>query len=116
MEDDALDEIWTDCMTFLKDVLGNPLPHRQTLPLLLEFTAILGEKIDNTNFGEQRKMRRDIGVSCCKKFTLVFSLIDVGPLPSSARSNLHYKAVGIPSGPASIRQRREEYPGACGFP
>lgn len=63
MEDDALDEIWTDCMTFLRDVLGNPLPHRQTIPLLLEFTAILGEKIDNTNFGEQRKMRRDIGVS-----------------------------------------------------
>jgi hypothetical protein len=67
MEDDALDEIWTDCMTFLKDVLGNPMPHRQTLPLLLEFTAILGEKIDNTNFGEQRKMRRDIGVSYCGK-------------------------------------------------
>ena len=75
MEDDALDEIWTDCMTFLKDVLGNPLPHRQTLPLLLEFTAILGGKIDNTNFGEQRKMRRDIGVSCSEKF-YVGSLID----------------------------------------
>ena len=63
MEDDALDEIWTDCITFLRDVLGNPLPHRQTLPILLDFTAILGQKIDNTNFGEQRKMRRDIGVS-----------------------------------------------------
>ena len=63
MDDDALDEMWTDCMTFLRDVLGNPLPHRQTLPILLEFTAILGQKINNTNFGEQRKMRRDIGVS-----------------------------------------------------
>ena len=62
MEDDALDEIWHDCMTFLRDVLGNPLPHRQALPTLLQFTAVLGEKIDNTNFGEQRKMRRDIGV------------------------------------------------------
>lgn len=63
MEDDALDEIWTDCMTFLRDVLSNPLPQRQTLPILLDFTAILGQKINNTNFGEQRKMRRDIGVS-----------------------------------------------------
>lgn len=62
LEDDAMDEIWTDCMTFLRDVLANPLPHRQTLPKLLEFTAILGEKVDNTNFGEQRKMRRDLGV------------------------------------------------------
>ena len=63
LEDDAMDEIWTDCMTFLRDVLADPLPHRQTLPKLLEFTAILGEKVDNTNFGEQRKMRRDLGVS-----------------------------------------------------
>lgn len=62
LEDDAMDEIWQDCMTFLKDILGNPFPHRQTLPSLLEFTAILGEKVDNTNFGEQRKMRRELGV------------------------------------------------------
>ena len=63
LEDDAMDEIWIDCLTFLKDVLTNPLPHRQTLPKLLEFTAVLGEKVDNTNFGEQRRMRRDLGVS-----------------------------------------------------
>ena len=65
LEDDAMDEIWGDCMTFLKDVLGNPLPQRQTLPRLLEFTAILGEKVNNTNFGEQRRMRQDLGV--CRK-------------------------------------------------
>lgn len=63
LEDDAMDEIWIDCMTFLRDVLANPMPHRQTLPKLLEFTAILGQKVGNTNFGEQRKMRRDLGVS-----------------------------------------------------
>lgn len=62
LEDDAMDEIWTDCMTFLRDVLANPLPHRQTLPKLLQFTAVLGEKVDNTNFGEQRRMRRDLSV------------------------------------------------------
>lgn len=63
LEDDAMDEIWADCLTFLKDLLTNPFPHRQTLPSLLEFAAILGEKVDNTNFGEQRKMRRDLSVS-----------------------------------------------------
>lgn len=63
LDDDAMDEIWTDCITFIKDILSNPFPHRQTLPRLLEFTAILGEKVDNTNFGEQRKMRRELGVS-----------------------------------------------------
>jgi hypothetical protein len=64
LEDDAMDEIWQDCMIFLKDLLGNPFPHRQVLPSLLEFAAILGEKVDNTNFGEQRKMRRELAVSC----------------------------------------------------
>lgn len=63
VDDDAMDEIWQDCMVFLKDLLGNPFPHRQTIPSLLEFAAILGEKVDNTNFGEQRKMRRELGVS-----------------------------------------------------
>lgn len=63
LEDDAMDEIWQDCTTFLKDLLGNPFPHRQSLPCLLEFAAILGEKVDNTNFGEQKKMRRELGVS-----------------------------------------------------
>ncbi|KAL6714459.1 hypothetical protein ACLMJK_007883 [Lecanora helva] len=74
MEDDALDEIWTDCMTFLRDVLGNPLPHRQTLPLLLHFTAILAEKINNTNFGEQRKMRRDIGELFIRLLAALFTI------------------------------------------
>lgn len=62
LEDDTMDEIWQDCTAFLKDLLGNPFPHRQTLPSLLEFAAILGEKVDNTNFGEQRKMRRELAV------------------------------------------------------
>lgn len=70
LDDDAMDEIWTDCMTFLKDVLANPMPHRQTLPRLLEFTAILGEKVDNTSFGEQRKLRRELGVSERNHFCL----------------------------------------------
>ena len=63
LDDDAMDEIWTDCITFLKDVLANPMPHRQILPKLIEFNAVLGMKVDNTTFGEQRRMRRELGVS-----------------------------------------------------
>ena len=70
LEDDAMDEIWNDCMTFLRDVLANPMPHRHTLPRMLEFIATLGEKVDNTNFGEQRKMRRDLGVRRLNRSTL----------------------------------------------
>jgi len=62
LEDDAMDEIWADCTTFLRDVLSNPLPHRQILPALLEFIDLISEKIDNTNFGDLRKMHRELGV------------------------------------------------------
>lgn len=72
LDDDAMDEIWQDCITFLKDLLGNPFPHRQTLPSLLEFAAILGEKVDNTNFGEQRKMRKELGVGSTSSLFILF--------------------------------------------
>ncbi|KAK0392731.1 hypothetical protein NLU13_2226 [Sarocladium strictum] len=73
LDDDAMDEIWTDCITFIKDILSNPFPHRQTLPRLLEFAAILGEKVDNTNFGEQRKMRRELGDLFLRLLTALFT-------------------------------------------
>lgn len=63
MEDDAMDEIWTECTTFLRNVLSNPLPHRTVLPILLEVVVLIAEKFDNTNHGDQRKMHRELGVS-----------------------------------------------------
>jgi hypothetical protein len=73
IEDDAMDEIWTDCMTFLKDILANPMPQRQILPTLLEFTTLLAEKVENTNFGDQRRMKRELGVSNSKLLTFICS-------------------------------------------
>ena len=84
LEDDAMDEIWSDCMTFLRDVLGNPLPHRQTLPRLLEFTAVLGQKVDNTNFGEQRRMRRDLGVLPLEPVS-DYADLSLGPIRTTTR-------------------------------
>ena len=63
LEDDVTDEIWPDCTAFLRDVLSNPFPQRQVLPRLLEFSAVLGLKMENTSFADQKKMRRELGVS-----------------------------------------------------
>lgn len=63
LDDDVLDEIWSDCTIFLRDVLSNPFPHRQILPRLMEFAAILGEKMEHTNFGDDRRARKELGVS-----------------------------------------------------
>lgn len=63
LDDDVLDEIWMDCTTFLKDVLSNPFPHRRILPRLLEFVVILGGKMEHTTFGDDRRARKELGVS-----------------------------------------------------
>ncbi|KAF3937048.1 hypothetical protein ABW19_dt0210588 [Dactylella cylindrospora] len=81
LEDDAMEEIWSDCLLFLSDVLKNPFPHRQTIPLLLHFTAIIGEKVDNTIFGEQKKMRKDLGDIFIRILSSVFTLRPAGIIP-----------------------------------
>ena len=87
LEDDTMDEIWADCLTFLKDVLANPMPHRQTIPRLIEFTAVLGEKVDNTTFGEQRKMRRELGELFVRLLAAALTTRPVGFSQESARSS-----------------------------
>ncbi|KAI0175878.1 putative regulator of reproduction dopa [Hypoxylon sp. FL1284] len=94
LEDDAMDEIWQDCMIFLKDLLGNPFPHRQTLPSLLEFAAILGEKVDNTNFGEQRKMRRELGDLFLRLLTAIFTTRPASFTDGSSASQSEKSRVG----------------------
>ncbi|KAF2650752.1 hypothetical protein K491DRAFT_682733 [Lophiostoma macrostomum CBS 122681] len=78
LEDDAMDEIWSDCNLFLRDVLANPLPHRQILPTLLEFAAVIGQKVDNTNFGEQRKMRKELADIFTRVLTATFTTRSMG--------------------------------------
>ena len=74
LEDDLVEEIWRDCTSFLREVLGNPMPHRQILLHLLEFIAVLCKKIENTNFGEEYKMRRELGDISLRLFTAIFTV------------------------------------------
>ncbi|EMD68583.1 hypothetical protein COCSADRAFT_134469 [Bipolaris sorokiniana ND90Pr] len=97
LEDDAMDEIWQDCMLFLKDVLANPLPHRQILPTLLEFTAVIGQKVDNTNFGEQRRMRRELADIFARILTAIFTTRSMGYLQDSSQSTVE-KAAALTNG------------------
>ncbi|OQE47150.1 hypothetical protein PENCOP_c001G06641 [Penicillium coprophilum] len=78
LDDDVLDEIWSDCTTFLRDVLSNPFPHRQILPRLIEFAAILGVKLENTTFGEDRRMRKELGDVLLRLLTAVFTSKPLG--------------------------------------
>ncbi|KAJ5129652.1 Dopey N-terminal [Penicillium bovifimosum] len=98
LDDDVLDEIWSDCTTFLRDVLSNPFPHRQILPRLIEFAAILGVKLENTTFGEDRRMRKELGDVLLRLLTAVFTSKplglnqDTGPM---ARSSVDYDRTSV---------------------
>ncbi|OAL72242.1 serine/threonine protein kinase [Trichophyton violaceum] len=73
LDDDFLDDIWGDCITFLKDVLTNPFPHRQILPRLLEFAVVLGGKMENTTFGDDRRTRRELGDLILRLLPAIFT-------------------------------------------
>ncbi|QSS57076.1 dopey [Histoplasma capsulatum var. duboisii H88] len=78
LDDDVLDEIWADCTTFLRDVLANPFPHRHILPRLMEFGAVLGEKMDRTNFGDDRRARKDLGDLLLRLLTAILTSKPLG--------------------------------------
>lgn len=92
LDDDVLDEIWLDCTTFLRDVLSNPFPHRQILPRLVEFAAILGTKMENTNFGEDRRMRKELGV-CYLVWMFVLVLIISGCPRTASHGHFHQQTI-----------------------
>lgn len=84
LEDDAMDEIWDVCVTFLKDVLANPFPHRQILPGLVAFAGLVGEKVENSGFGEQRRYRRELGDLWQRLLTSCFTTTPVSlPTPTA---------------------------------
>ena len=83
LEDDVLEEIWIDCTTFLRDILGNPMPHRMILPRLLEFIAVLSSKMEHTNFGEEWKMRRELGDLFTRLLTAIFTIRPPGLSPET---------------------------------
>ncbi|KAL6234707.1 protein dopey [Aspergillus navahoensis] len=99
LDDDVLDEIWLDCMTFLRDVLSNPFPHRQILLRLVEFAAILGAKLENTNFGEDRRMRKELGDVILRLLTAIFTSKPMGFAQEQGllgRASLDYDSSSVP--------------------
>ncbi|KAK9453351.1 Dopey, N-terminal-domain-containing protein [Dipodascopsis uninucleata] len=60
LENDAIEEIWVDCMSFVRDVYANIGLYRHILPNVLVFISVIGSKVDLTNFGEQRRLRKDL--------------------------------------------------------
>jgi hypothetical protein len=102
LEDDLLEEIWSDCISFLRDILANPMPHRQLLLRLLEFLAGMCDKMENTTFGEQSRMRRELADLCTRLFTAIFTIkpggLDQGSSPKQGINGTGANANRLDSG------------------
>ncbi|TKA32113.1 hypothetical protein B0A50_01360 [Salinomyces thailandicus] len=86
-EDDAMDELWADAISFLRDVLANPLPYRMLLSPLVALVHLLAQKVGNTNFGEQRKMKRELGDIFQRLLTASFTTLSSDMIVESSRAD-----------------------------
>ncbi|KAI6814397.1 hypothetical protein KC340_g16151 [Hortaea werneckii] len=86
-EDDAMDELWADSISFLRDVLGNPLPYRLVLSPLVRLVHMLAQKTGNTNFGEQKKMKRELGDIFQRLLAATFATLSTSTIVESSSSN-----------------------------
>lgn len=62
----AVEEIWEDSMSFLLDILSNVTIYRRVLPGLLAYGTVLCEKVQETAFGDSKKVRRT-GMDVCQR-------------------------------------------------
>ncbi|KAA8917810.1 hypothetical protein TRICI_000012 [Trichomonascus ciferrii] len=60
LEHDAIEEIWHDCIGFIREVQNNQSLYKSILPLVLKFISVVAYKVDHVKFGEQRKIRKDL--------------------------------------------------------
>ncbi|KAK1810988.1 hypothetical protein LTR12_014661 [Friedmanniomyces endolithicus] len=88
MEDDALDEVWADSSAFIKDVLANPLPFRHIMPILLALVHLLAQKVGNTNYGDQKKMRKDLADMFQKLLAATFTTLSPDHFAESFRDEM----------------------------
>ncbi|CDK24115.1 unnamed protein product [Kuraishia capsulata CBS 1993] len=57
---DTIEDIWPQVTQFLKDVQSNSAIFKHLYPDLLRFVCILGLKLGQTRFGEQKRVRREL--------------------------------------------------------
>ncbi|ANB11316.1 Dop1p [Sugiyamaella lignohabitans] len=60
LENDTIEEVWYECMGFVREVYNNQSLYRMVIPSVLRFTAKMAEKVDAVKFGSQRKVRKDL--------------------------------------------------------
>lgn len=61
LDNDALEEVWPDLFSFLRDVSQNWSLYRLASRYILSTLGIVGSKISRVRFGDQKRIRKDLG-------------------------------------------------------
>lgn len=73
LDSDAIEEIWAECVGFLREVQANHAMYRHLLPDVFRFMSVMANKADSVKFGEQRKIRRELADAFVKILNLSLS-------------------------------------------
>lgn len=73
LENDAIEEIWNECIGFLREVQNSHTIYRHILPDVFRFVSVIANKVELVNFGEQRRVRRDLSDLFLRLFNLSLS-------------------------------------------
>jgi hypothetical protein len=70
-----LEYVWSnEIQNFLKDATSNTSSYKYIYPNLLEFLAVIGEKLLSTSYGQQRRTSKDIHEAFMKVLTLCITV------------------------------------------
>ncbi|GMM38223.1 Dop1 protein [Saccharomycopsis crataegensis] len=58
---EVIEDIYTVSMNFLKDVNAMSINYNSVIPYILQFASILTKKLSKLKFGEQKKIRKEVG-------------------------------------------------------
>ncbi|KAH3676479.1 hypothetical protein OGATHE_001498, partial [Ogataea polymorpha] len=60
LSSDSIEDIWPPLTTFFKEVIANYSNYKSVLSDILKFSTVVGIKLSQVSFGEQKKVRKEM--------------------------------------------------------
>lgn len=113
LDDDAVEEIWPELMAFLRELLQNWSQfgrNRAVYAHLLRSLGIVGLKVNNARFGDQRRARKDLSETFAKILTLILTdrkKYYSNGVTSASPSSSTKSSPMVPAVSSSLQEERE---------
>lgn len=109
LENDAVEDIWYESISFLREIQNNSSLYKHIMPDVLRFISVLAIKVDTLSFGEQRRIRRDLSDIFLRLFNPVLSSRSIiSPTADHSVTTLIDEKADSSSGRPSISEKNED--------